>query len=146
MGACAFRDPRLDILSRRLRWLSVFANHTGLAGIMHRALATDSGSFWTEPSPALATAVREARWSVCRNMECAHASHWPPLHPELSYRCQVVMEPQSSMPPPDAIWTDGSVLQALATSASAALASPRCCVAPPFAVVLAVDSASLSMP
>ena len=133
MGACAFRDPRLDILSRRLRWLSVFANHTGLTGIMHRALATDSGSFWTGPSPALATTVRETRWSVCRNMD-----------PELSYRGQVVMEPQSSMSPPDAIWTDGSVLQALATSASAALASPRCCVAPPFAVVLAVDSASLS--
>ena len=40
LGACAFRDPRLEMLTRRIRWLRILSNAQGLVGTVHRTLAT----------------------------------------------------------------------------------------------------------
>ena len=40
LGACAVRDPRLEVATRRMRWLVTLANQVGLVGAVHRHLAT----------------------------------------------------------------------------------------------------------
>ena len=109
LGACAVRDPRLEVATRRMRWLVTLANQVGLVGTVHRHLATLSGPTWAEPSAALSSTLQELRWMVVVNGDSMRASHWPHLDPEPSYRGEVHLEPKAASPPSDAVWTDGSI-------------------------------------
>ena len=108
-GAHALRDPRLEMLSRRLHWLQGLANHTGIVGTLHRLLACGTGSIWTEPSAALAGALDTLHWQVRRNPEALSAEQWPILAPEPSYKGAIIYTPVDGVPPRGAVWTDGSV-------------------------------------
>jgi hypothetical protein len=109
LGDCALRDPRLEMLARRLRWLHVLGNHSGLLGTLHRQLATGPADIWVEPSPALAGALTALQWTVRCNRTAVVASAWPRLDPEPSYRGRISFQPSDMPAPPDAVWTDGSV-------------------------------------
>ena len=110
LGACAFRDPRLDVLARRLRWLVALANLPGLVGTLHRLLASGSGTAWVEPTASLAAALAELQWTLGRNPSSTRAQHWPLLEPEPSFSGEVYLEPQEDAVPDGAAWTDGSVV------------------------------------
>ena len=109
LGACAVRDARLEVLTRRLKWLALVANLPGLVGTVHRFLATTSGSTWTEPSAVLASALAEMKWTVARNLASPRSPHWPHVGPETSYCGRIFLEPQEDTAPLHAVWTDGSV-------------------------------------
>jgi len=111
LGACAVRDPRLEALSRQLKWVVTLANLPGLIGTLHRELALDNASStWMDPTPALAAALAQVGWQLVRNSSCLRAPQWPVLEAEPAYGGRVVMTPQSGLPPAaDAVWTDGSV-------------------------------------
>ena len=110
LGACAVRDPRLEVLSRQLRWVVLLANLPGLVGSLHRQLAVLGDSPWKDPTPALSLALETVGWTLVRNMACLRASRWPDLDPEPSFRGMVVLQPASpGLPVPAAtVWTDGS--------------------------------------
>ena len=110
LGACAVRDPRLEVLSRQLRWVVLLANLPGLVGSLHRQLAVLGDSPWKDPTPALSLALETVGWTLERNMACLRASCWPDLDPEPSFRGMVVLQPASpGLPVPAAtVWTDGS--------------------------------------
>ena len=107
LGACAVRDPRLEVATRRMRWLVTLANQVGLVGIAHRHLATLSGPTWVEPSVALSSTLKELRWTVV-NGDSMRASRWPHLDSEPSHRGEIHLEPQAASPRPHAVWTDDS--------------------------------------
>ena len=109
LGACAVRDPRMEVLARRLRWLLILANQSGLVGTVHRVMATTPGPLWWDTTHSLASAVAEMGWTVVRNLASTRASWWPQLEPEPHYRGVVHLKPQDGPPPPDAVWTDGSI-------------------------------------
>ena len=64
------------------------------------------------PSVTLAACGSQGRARVCMHMVCTHSHQWPHLNTEPSYSGRVFFEPQLSVASPDAIWTDGSVVQA----------------------------------
>ena len=109
LGACAARDPRLEVAARRMRWLNMISNQVGLVGTVHRQLASPSGTTWMEPSPALASTLSEFGWTVVRNVVSMRATRWPELDPEPAYSGQVILTPRDGLPPSDAVWTDGSI-------------------------------------
>ena len=109
LGAYAVRDPRLEIMVRRLKWLQSLGNNTGLAGTLHRKLATEPGPLWVEPSPALAGALKALKWQVRCNRHVLAAAHWPRLATEPSYSGDISFTPREDPAPRDSVWTDGSV-------------------------------------
>ena len=109
LGACAFRDPRLEMLTRRVRWLRVLSNAQGLVGTVHRTLATLDSPSWKEPSAALVAGLHALNWTIHRNTLCARASRWPHLDSERAYSGDVILAPKPDDPPVDAVWTDGSL-------------------------------------
>ena len=108
LGACAVRDPRLEMLVRRLRWLQHVGNHSGLVGTYHRFLASPRGGDWEEPSPALRAALNALEWKVQCNPTALCARRWPHLEPELRYTGDVTLTPSEDLAPRDTVWTDGS--------------------------------------
>jgi hypothetical protein len=108
LGCHAIRDPRQEILSRRLRWLQALANHAGLLGRLHRHLACP-GSVWSEPSAPLVCALSYLGWRVRRNTHALGTSKWPALDPEPTYSGQIRYDPDDAPAPAGAVWTDGSV-------------------------------------
>jgi hypothetical protein len=109
LGACAIRDPRLEMTLRRLRWLQLLGNHPGMVGTLHRYLASPRASTWEEPSPSLVAALNVVGWRVRCNREARCAQHWPRLDPEPRYLGGVHLTPVDSPAPRDTVWTDGSV-------------------------------------
>ena len=103
IGACAVRDPRLDALARRFRWVVTLANLPILAETVHRFLATSLGPEWVEPAPA------DMEWKLARNTSSSWVVRWSALAPEPSYAGQVFLDPQEDDVPAGSIWTDGSV-------------------------------------
>ena len=106
LGACAFRDPRLEMLTRRIRWLRILSNAQGLVGTVHRTLATLDDASWKEPSAALVAGLHVPNWSIYRNTSCARASRWPHLDPEPTYSGDVILTPQDDDPLVDAVWVN----------------------------------------
>ena len=53
LDACTVRDPRLEVLARRMRWLVSLANLGRIVGVVHRTIATSSSPVYREPSAAL---------------------------------------------------------------------------------------------
>ena len=109
LGKCAVRDPRLEVLSRRLKWLHLLANQSGLVGTVHRGLATTPGPHWVEPTPSLALALSDLGWSVVINLQSVATQRWPHLASERAYGGLVRLVPTDDPPPMDTIWTDGSI-------------------------------------
>ena len=109
LGDCAVRDPRLEMLARRLRWLQALGNHSGILGTLHRQLATERGDVWVEPSPALAGALTSLQWTVRCNRTAMVASAWPRLDQEPCYPGRISFQPTVTPAPRDSVWTDGSV-------------------------------------
>ena len=65
LGDCAARDPRLEVLSRRLRWVVSVANSLGIVGTLHRHLATSGVSgTWNEPTLASSSALSSIGWTL----------------------------------------------------------------------------------
>ena len=64
LGDSATGDISEEALSRRIQWLLVMANQPGLAGTVHRFLATMEGPVLEESTPALASAVATLHWTV----------------------------------------------------------------------------------
>ncbi len=109
LGCHALRDPRLEMVSRRLRWLQTVGNASGLVGTLHRELASGPGGTWNEPSAALSAALTELHWQVRRNPAAFCASRWPILEPEPQFRGMVRLTPNDDPAPSGTVWTDGSV-------------------------------------
>ena len=109
LGACSLREPAEEMGLRRLRWLAVVANDTGIVGTLHRLLATRHTADWVEPSTALQTALNDVGWRVVRNHAALCGTDWPRLLPEPSYAGEVRLQPVADPPPPGAAWTDGSL-------------------------------------
>jgi ribonuclease HI len=109
LGACSLREPAEEMGLRRLRWLAVVANDTGIVGTLHRLLATRHTADWVEPSTALQTALNDVGWRVVRNRAALCSTDWPRLLPEPSYAGEVRLQPVADPPPPGAAWTDGSL-------------------------------------
>ena len=65
LGASAVRDPRPEALAR-IRWLVKLSNSGGIAGVVHRTVATLSYPVYQEPSAALQATVSEMGWMVAR--------------------------------------------------------------------------------
>ena len=107
VGSYALRDPRLEMLSRRIRWLQTVANHAGLVGNLHSYLASGSGIGCVEPNTVLTGSLSTIKWTMCRNMHAVGASRWPVLDAERSYRITHV--PRDLEAPAGSVWTDGSV-------------------------------------
>ena len=84
-------------------------DNTGLAGTLHRKLATEPGPLWVEPSPALAGALKTLKWQVRSNRHVLAAAHWPRLAAEPSYSGDISFTPREDPAPRDTVWTDGSV-------------------------------------
>ena len=103
------RDPRLEALSRELRWVVTLANLPSLVGSLHRQLAVIGDAPWQDPTPSLASALTTVGWTLVRNTDCVRASRWPLLAPEPSYPGSVVLQPSSAPVPSGTVWTDGSV-------------------------------------
>ena len=64
LGASAVRDPRLEVLSRQLRWLVTLANLPGLVGSLHRQQAVVGDAPWADPTPALSGALETMCWTL----------------------------------------------------------------------------------
>jgi len=110
LGACAVRDPRLEVLSRQLRWVVTLANSPGLVGSLHRQLAVVGDAPWKDPTPALSVALETVGWTLVRNTACLRASRWPALDPEPSFSGLVVLQAFPGLPvPAGTVWTDGSL-------------------------------------
>ena len=58
LGDSSVRDPLLVMPGRQLQWLQVLANHPGLVGVVHRAVAWVKGA-WKEPTAALESALQQ---------------------------------------------------------------------------------------
>ena len=124
LGASAVRDPRLEMLSRQLRWVVTLANLPGLVGSLHRQLAVVGDAPWADPTPALSGALETMCWTLVRNASCLRASRWPALDPEPSYGGMVVLQAFAGAPvPADTVWTDGSFGSAGAGAAAGAAAA-----------------------
>ena len=108
LGDSALRDPVWEMRTRQVRWLQLVANLPGLVGAVHRVVACSAGEY-SEPTPALQTALRAVGWSVARNERCLRAQEWPRLAPELGYPGQIRKEPVDDFPECSAVFTDGSV-------------------------------------
>ena len=66
LGGHSVPHPERELLARRVRWIQIVGNHTGLMGSLHRLLASGPDGAWTEPSVALAGALSWLQWSVQR--------------------------------------------------------------------------------
>jgi len=109
MGSCALRDPRDELLSRRIRWFAALANDPGIVGSVHRALVAPTGPPWVEPTASLASAIAATGWTVYCNMSSIRATAWPLITPEPRYTGQIFFLPQAEPPPQHTVWTDGSI-------------------------------------
>ena len=127
LGACAVRDARQEVTTRRLKWLVNLANQPGLVGTVHRSLATSPGPHWVEPTPALAVALEEMKWKLKRNMLSPRGNRWPQLDPEPKYGGSVRLEPSADPCPSGAVWTDGSI-KALGGAAALQLSTSQSCL------------------
>ena len=102
------RDPRLDVLARRLRWLVTLANLPSLVGAVYRYLATGAGHTWAEPTPALALA--DLDWKLTPNASSLRGQRWPRVEPEPVFAGTILLEPHEDDAPPGSVWTDGSMV------------------------------------
>jgi hypothetical protein len=109
LGACAVRDPMLEVRVRQLRWLRLLVNLPSVVGLAHRALA-GGGASWREPPGALAAALQAVGWQLQRNAKCLRAQAWPVVDPEACFSGPVTLQPVDSFPPPGAAFTDGSIM------------------------------------
>ena len=108
LGDTALLDPLLEARLRQLQWLQLLANLPSLVGTIHRAVASLDGS-WSEPTASLRSALQCVGWSAQRNDLCHRARHWPSVAAEDSYCSPVLLTPADQFPPPNTVYTDGSV-------------------------------------
>jgi hypothetical protein len=109
LGHTAVMDPVLELRTRQLGWLHLIANSPALVGLVHRHVAWN-GLSWQEPTPALSAALQAAGWQLRRNLACARSPHWPHISPEPQFFGPVTLHPVDSLPPTNAVYTDGSVI------------------------------------
>jgi hypothetical protein len=122
LGDAAPLHPMAYACLRQLHWLHLLANSSDIAGVVHRAVACP-GTCWSEPSPALRSALAAVGWQIARNLTCSRSSPWPCLAPEPPLEADILLSPDHCADPsPDAVYTDGSIT---ATGGGAAVWRPR---------------------
>ena len=115
LGDAAPVHPMYFARLQQLRWLQQLANSSGLAGVLHRAVACRAGRAgraggeWREPSRSLREALKFVKWKVVRNTRCARSTCWPALLPEPSFTGDVVLTPSDAPPVEESVFTDGSL-------------------------------------
>ena len=109
LGDHAIRNPEIELLLRRLRWLQSVGNDTSIVGTLHRELACGPGGAWVEPSVALSGALSWMQWQVRKNSKAFCATRWPVLEAEPRYNGSILYTPSDEPAPSGAVWTDGSL-------------------------------------